>query len=363
MDELDIARAAINEADKEIAEQFERRMRAVRLVAEYKRERGLPIYDAEREEAVIKQNSALIKDKEKEPYYVDLIGNLMRISRNYQSAIISGVSVAYSGVEGAFTSIAAKKLFPDGRRVPCRDFAEAYGAVVSGDCECAVLPIENSFAGEVGAVIDLIFTGPLYINDVFDLTVRQNLIGVPGTTEQTVRTVVSHPQALSQCAEYIDARGYETREYSNTARAAEYVAEQKDVTLAAIGTAEAAELYGLNVVSRNINTSVDNTTRFAVLSRTENKSGADDNSFMLVFSVKNQAGSLAEAINVIGKYGYNMTSLHSRPMRDLPWQYYFHVECEGRIRSAGGAVMLSELSAICDKLKLVGSYKGGKISV
>ncbi len=363
MNELEKARIEINDADREIARQFERRMHAAAVIAEYKKQRGLPVYDAAREEEVIKRNTALIEDKELCGYYADFLTHTMKVSRGYQSALISGVRVAYSGVEGAFASIAAKKLFPDGNRIPCKDFAEAYNAVVSGDCECAVIPIENSFAGEVGAVVDLIFTGPLYINDVFDLTVRQNLIGLPGATEQTVKTVVSHPQALSQCAEYIKKRGYETVEYSNTARAAEYVSKQNDRTLAAIGTVEAAELYGLDVISRSINTGLDNTTRFAVFSRRENGASRADNSFIMVFTVKNQAGSLAEAVNVIGKYGYNMTSLHSRPMKNLPWQYYFYVECEGNVRCERGERMMAELLPLCDKLKLAGSYKEGKISV
>ena len=363
MNELEKARITINEADREIARQFERRMGAVKLVAEYKRERGLPVLDAAREEEVVKRNTELLEDKSVAEYYTDFMQNTMRVSRAYQSALISGVKVAYSGVEGAFASIAAKKLFPDGRRLPCRDFTEAYNAVVSGDCELAVLPIENSFAGEVGAVIDLIFTGTLYINDVYDLTVRQNLLGAPGATEKTVKTVISHPQALMQCADYIKARGYETREYSNTARAAEYVAGQNDKTLAAIGTVEAAEIYGLDVISRSINTGLDNTTRFAVFSRKESDAGRNDNSFIIVFSVKNQAGSLAEAINVIGKHGYNMTSLHSRPMKNLPWQYYFYVECEGSVRCKQGEQMMADLAPLCDKLKLAGSYREGIVSV
>lgn len=363
MNKLDEARKTINETDKEMAALFERRMEAVKLVAEYKKERGLPIYDAEREDAVIKNNAALIENRALCGYYVDFLSHVMKVSRDYQSALISGVRVAYSGVEGAFASIAAKKLFPDGNRVACKDFSEAYNAVVSGDCECAVIPIENSFAGEVGAVVDLIFTGPLYINDVFDLTVRQNLLGTPGATEQTIKTVVSHPQALSQCAEFIKKQGYETLEYSNTARAAEYVSKLNDVSVAAIGTVEAAEIYGLKVISRSINTGVDNTTRFAVFSRKENDAGRGDNSFIMVFTVKNQAGSLAEAINIIGKHGYNMTSLHSRPMKNLPWQYYFYVECEGNVRCVTGEQMMAELKPLCDKLKLAGSYKEGKISV
>lgn len=363
MNELDRLRAEINETDAEMAALFERRMNAARDVAAYKKERGLPVYDAEREAKVIERNLGLIRDPDLRGYYADFITHTMKVSRDYQNSIISGVRVAYSGVEGAFASIAAKKLFPEGRFLPCRDFEAAYGAVVSGDCETAVLPIENSCAGEVGAVIDLIFNGPLYINDTYELTVRQNLIGVPGATEETVKKVVSHPQALSQCAEYIRARGYETEAYSNTAAAAKYVSEKADPSLAAIGTVEAAELYGLSVISRSINTGRDNTTRFAVLSRNKNDAEHTGDRFFLVFTVSNRAGALAEAINIIGKYGYNMSALHSRPVKNLPWQYYFYIEGEGDVMSGNGTAMMKELTHVCGMLRLIGSYKGGKCSV
>jgi chorismate mutase/prephenate dehydratase len=359
MNELDRQRAVINETDKEMARLFEIRMKAAAKIAGYKKERGLPVYDAEREAAIVAKNTENVSDPSLRGYYADFITHTMKVSRDYQTSLISGVSVAYSGVEGAFASIAARALFPQGRFFPQRDFEAAYKAVVDGDCEIAVLPVENSFAGEVGTVIDLIFSGPLYMNDTYELTVRQNLIGVPGATEDTVRKVISHPQALSQCAEYIRARGYETEEFSNTALAAKHVAALADPTVAAVGTVEAAQIYGLSVISRSINTGRDNTTRFAVLSRRENDGEHTGNKFFLVFSVKNQAGALAEAINIIGKHGYNMSALHSRPRKDLPWKYYFYIEGEGDVNSDEGRAMMDELSAVCSRLRLVGSYRGG----
>ena len=363
MNELDRARSIINETDREMAELFERRMGAAAAVAAYKKERGLPVYDAEREAEVIRRNTGYIKDASLTGYYSDFITHTMKISRDYQTALISGISVAYSGIEGAFASVAAGRLFPGGALKPCPDFAEAYRAASDGECDAVVLPIENSFAGEVGTVIDLIFNGRLYINDVYALTVRQNLIGSRGADENTIKKVVSHPQALSQCADFIRAHGYETEEYSNTALAVRYVSTLNDPTVGAIGTEEAAELYGMSVICRSINTGLDNTTRFAVLSRRKNDAEHSGDRFFLVFSVKNQAGALAEAINIIGGHGYNMSALHSRPMRGLPWQYYFYIEGEGDIMSPDGRAMMEELSSICDKLRLVGSYKGGRGSV
>lgn len=360
MNELDRARAEINETDEKMAELFERRMKAVSEVARYKKERGIPIYDAEREAEVVRRGAERVKNRELAGYYSDFIRYTMKISRDYQASLISGITVAYSGIRGAFASVAAKKLFPDGNFMPCGDFAAAYRAVAEGECEAAVLPIENSFAGEVGTVIDLIFNGPLYINDIYALTVRQNLIGQPGADEHTVKKVISHPQALAQCADFIRAHGYETEEYSNTALAVKYAASLKDPAVGAIGTEEAAELYGMSVICRSINTGLDNTTRFAVLSRKKNDAEHEGDRFFLVFSVKNQAGALAEAINIIGGHGYNMSALHSRPMKDLPWQYYFYIEGEGDVMSAEGGKMIDELSAVCSKLRLVGAYKGGR---
>ncbi len=357
MDELEKARKEINEADREIAALFVKRMRAAKDVAAYKKARGLPILDKIREDSLIARNSALVEDDEIRDYYVNFLSYAMQLSRSYQHKLIEGAKIAYSGVAGAFASAAAEKLFPDGEHIPYSDFTAAYNAVVEGECDSAVLPIENSFAGEVGQVMDLIFSGTLYINNVIDLSVTHNLVALKGSVIEDIEEVISHPQALSQCAEYLRRQGFRQTPYSNTALAAKHIAELGDKSVAAIASEEAAELYGLKVLSHSINDSNMNTTRFATFSRVESKRyGRPDDNFILVFTVKNEAGSLAEAINIIGRYGYNMRNLHSRPMKGLMWRYYFYVEGEGDIRTANGAEMMSELSKICDRLKLVGSF-------
>ena len=357
MNELDAAREIISETDRRIAALFETRMEAVKAIAAWKKERGLPVYDPAREDDLIRRNSAYIADPLLREYYIRFQRGVMAVSRSYQTRLNEGARIAYSGVPGAFAEEAVRALFPDGEAVPCPDFESAYRAVTEGECDSAVLPLENSFAGEVGAVCDLLLGGPLFINRTFDLSVTQNLLALPGVTEDEIRTVVSHPQALAQCAPFLKARGYETLEYGNTAQAAQYAAEKGDRTLAAIGTEEAARLYGLTVLARRINESGRNTTRFAVLSPVENDGpGREDDIFFMVFSVKNQAGSLADAVGIIGRHGYNMRSLHSRPLKTLLWNYYFYVECEGNVRSENGRAMMRELSSVCDRLKVVGSY-------
>ena len=355
------AREIINEVDHEMAALFCRRMEAARLVAEHKKEYGLPILDTAREEQVIRKNSEYLEDQPEEvkACYVNFLRETMAVSRHYQSRLMEGMKVAYSGTEGAFAYIAAGKIFPTAQKIGYGNFQAAYDSVVKGECDVAVLPMENSSAGEVGQVADLLFSGPLYVNDTFDLAVVHDLLILPGAKIEDVKTVVSHPQALSQCTPYIRAHGWTEREYVNTALAAEYVAKKGDKSLAAIASADAAEIYGLEVAAGRINETANNTTRFAVISSVRNKapeSRSTDMSFILMFTVKNEAGSLAKAIDIIGLHDFNMKSLRSRPMKELLWQYYFYVEAEGNIDSREGRDMIRELSAFCHQLKIIGSY-------
>jgi chorismate mutase/prephenate dehydratase len=283
----------------------------------------------------------------------------MKISKSYQYKLLEGVKVAYSGTEVAFAHIASKKLFPSSIAVAFSNFSDAYKSVESGECDVAVLPLENSSNGEVGQVTDLLFSGTLFINKIFDLAVSHDLLVCPDASWDTIKKVISHPQALGQCSEFINKHGFETEDYSNTALAAKYVAESNDKTIAAIASEQTASLFGLKVLERNINASRTNTTRFAVLTRSENpefkkKSGIYS---VLLFTVPDEAGALAKAIDIIGLYGYNMRTLRSRPMKELMWQYYFYVEIEGDLNSDNGRDMINMLSRFCDKIKPVGSYE------
>lgn len=349
------ARSIINEVDSKMAELFIKRMRASEMVYEYKKEFGLPILDEKREEQVIEKNSALIEDEVLKGYYIDYLKNMMSISRAYQTRMQSGLKVAYSGVEGAFAHIAAGRIFPESNRVSYSDFKAAYNSVVNGECDIAVLPIENSYAGEVGQTLDLIFSGTLHINGIYELEIHQNLLGIQGATVEDIVKVTSHPQALSQCHDYIKMRGFKTEEANNTALAAKAVAKANDKSFGAIASVETAELYGLKIIEPNINKSGENTTRFAVLSKVKANSPTLS-STVLMLTVKHEAGSLANAISIIAKYGYNMTALRSRPMKKHSWQYYFYIEIDGSVNTKNGEKMIKELSKVCDELKVAGAF-------
>ena len=357
MSDLDKARQAINDTDREIVRLFEQRMDAVRQVAEYKKEHGIPVVDTAREEHIVRKNAALVENEDYRSYYVSFLRSAMELSKNYQHRLLDGMRVAYSGVEGAFANIVAERIFPDAKAIPHSDFADAYGAVADGDCDCALLPVENSHNGDVGKVLDLAFFGNLYVTGVYEAEIVQNLLVVPGTRLEDVKTVISHPQALGQCAAYIKHYGFNTVEAVNTAVAVQQVAEIGRKDIAAIGSVEAGEKFGLTKLEGHINESGQNTTRFAVFSRARRAPSPKDTRFILLFTVNNTAGSLGRAVSVIGEHGFNLRALKSRPTKELVWDYYFYAEGEGDLTGENGKAMLRELKECCSNVKILGSYE------
>lgn len=347
----------IENADRRIAELFEERMRAVRDEEIYRAAHGLPASDSSRDEGLLESLSALITDDSVRAYYMNFMRSLLGISDRYRHRLAKGMRIAYSGVEGAYANIAARKIFPDGKAVGFPGFNAAYDAVVTGECDCAVLPIENSYAGDVGQVIDLMYSGALHVSGMYSLRVSHSLLCVPGASADDIRKVISHPQALMQCDSYIRRFGFETVQASSTSDAAKTVAENADIHTAAIASRENAEIYGLEVIDHDINESSVNSTRFAVFSPSEDTSArGKDNRFILIFTVSNVAGALAKAISVIGSYGFSMSSLRSRPRKEAAWEYYFFAEIEGDETGDAGRAMIAELSRFCDTVKTVGHY-------
>ena len=172
-----------------------------------------------------------------------------------------------------------------------------------------------------------------------------------------VKEVISHPQALGQCAAYIRRHGFKPTEAVNTAVAAKLVADSGRHDIAAIGSSEAAKKFGLKKLEAHINTSGNNTTRFAVFSKAAKAPSKADNQFIMLFTVPNEAGLLGQAIAVIGKYGFNLRALKSRPTKELIWSYYFYAEGEGNINSENGRAMLKELRNKCSSVRVVGSFE------
>lgn len=360
MNEYDLkfqnARKTIADIDKEIAVLFEKRMKAAEDVAEYKKLNGLPIEDLVREAQLIESNSQIVSNDEIRSYYINFQKNIMKLSKDYQRKLNDGMRVAFSGVKGAFAELAVKRIFPDASPIPYGDFKAAYKAVEKGECEIAVLPIENSYEGDVARVMDLTYFGSLFINGVYDMAVEQHLFGTQDADSKSIKKVISHPQALGQCAEFIEQKGYETEEAVNTAVAAQLVAQKNDSSLGVICSIESGNEYGLKLIDRKINKNSQNTTRFAVFSRVPRDNSADQNNFIVLFTVRDEAGSLGKAISVFGECGYNLKALKSRPSKDVIWNYYFFLEGEGHLTAESEKVMVEKLSQVCTNVRLVGKY-------
>lgn len=356
MDEnaLSKARREIDEVDAEMAALFCRRMDAVRAVAAYKAANGLPVLDEAREAAVVEKNTARLPDSRYEPYYRDFIRHTMGVSRAFQRAELGADTVAYQGVEGAFSHIALNRLFSHVREMPYSTWAEVFDAVEHGDAAYGVLPFENSQAGDVSEVLDLCYAHEnLFVRDMYDLPVSQNLLGVPGARLSDVKKVMSHPQALQQSAKFLQSLGLETQAFPNTAAAAQAVARQGDKSIAAIASYETAALYGLSVLAQNVNTSERNTTRFIVISKTRNTGG---NRFSLLFTVEHRAGRLARVMEAVGARGFNLVCIKSRPMPHVPWEYYFYAEVEGDLSAQRSQELLGALSDVCRTVRVLGVY-------
>ena len=359
MKDLNETRKKINEIDSAMAKLFVDRMNLCKDVAEFKKENSMPIFDSNREDAVLENNLRLIDDEGIKSYYVSFIKNVMKISREYQRSLLTGLKIAYSGIEGAYGYIASSRMYPNCELVSCSNFSKAFKSVEEGECDRAVLPIENSFAGDVGEVMDLIFSGSLYVNRIYDLEIEHNLITLPNTDFSDIKVIISHPQALAQCSRFIEEHGFKTIEEVNTAFAAKRLKDLGDKTMAVIASSETASAYNLKIQKEKINNSELNTTRFASFSRilsNYQNIGESKKNFIMVFTVKNVAGALAKCLDIIGAHGFNMRNLRSRPMKNLMWTYYFFCEIEGDLNSEEAKNMFVALNTFCDRLKIVGNY-------
>ena len=354
MDALEQARRRIDAVDTQLAALFEQRMAAVLEVARYKQAHGLPIFDAAREAVVLEKSAARIQDPALRPYYRDHVQNLMDVAKQYEAEVLGQNRAAYQGVEGAFAHIALRALFPHAQAVSYPTWEDVFNAVERGDAAHGVVPFENSHAGDVSAVLDLCYNHPgLWVVDVYDLPISQNLLVLPGVQIGEIRQVYSHQQAIAQSETFLKQFRLPASPMPNTAMAAQFVAQTGDRSKAAIASRETAELYGLEVLVPDINTDGDNTTRFIVLSRQRPTAG---NRFSLLFTVDNKPGKLAEVIQIIGASGFNMESIKSRPMPHVPFEYYFYVELVGDPARDESAALLRQLDRICRTVRLLGVY-------
>ena len=323
-------------------------------VAEYKRAHGLPVYDAARETAVLEKAAARIQDPALRPYYKDHVQNLMDVAKQYEAVVLGQNRAAYQGVEGAFAHIALRALFPHAEAVSYPTWDEVFDAVERGDAARGVVPFENSHAGDVSAVLDLCYNHPaLWVVDVYDLPISQNLLVLPGTKLDQIKSVYSHQQAIAQSETFFKAVRPARHRHGQHRHGRKVRGRKRRLLQSSHCKRGDGGTVRLEVLVPSINTDGDNTTRFIVLSREKPTGG---NRFSLLFTVDNKPGKLGEVIQIIGASGFNMESIKSRPMPHVPFEYYFYVELVGDPTADETAALLRELDRTCRTVRLLGVY-------
>ena len=376
--ELTKIRERLDKLDSEIVKLYVERMKLSEEVAKSKKESGSNVYDRSREDLKLKTVAGQIDEKEYRQGAVELFGQLMSSSRKLQykrlSETLTGslpfepvkglnkkARVVYQGAEGSYSEAAARAFFNESTELFHLDtFRNAMLALDEGSAEYAVLPIENSTAGIVSEIYDLLSEFEHYIVGEQMVKIEHCLLGITGTTEASIKRIYSHAQSLMQSEHYLrEHPEWELIPIKNNAFAARKVAEDMDISEAAIAGAHAAEVYGLNILKRGINQSDTNTTRFIVVSNrkifTEN---ADKVS--LCFELPDEQGSLYGILSNFIHNGLNMKKIESRPIEGRNWEYRFFVDFEGNLADPAVKNALCGIREEARNLRILGNYLGDK---
>lgn len=370
-------RKEIDEIDSKLVLLLTKRMDLSSKVAEIKKRTNTPVLNQKREDEIIQSVSQNAGDYGQ--YIASLYRTLMDVSRELQHNQLSGGiepcglaknirnampaasaefsgTLACQGVPGSFSSHAAKLLYPNALLVFYKDFEEVFIAVESGSAEYGIVPVENSIAGAVTENYDSLMKYRLYITSGISMSVTQNLLGLPGAALVDIKTVYSHEKALGQSQAFIKEHGLKAVPYVNTAAAAKFVADTGDISIGAIGSKEAADLYGLSVICKGIQSDQDNRTRFAVISKTL-QINKNSNKFSLAFSLPHVTGSLYRVLGRLATHGLNLTKIESRALESGKFNYLFYLDLTGDAQDQDTLALLSELSDELPDFAFLGSYR------
>ena len=368
-------RERIDEIDRDIVRLYEERMSVCEEIARYKIENGMKVFDRVREQEKLARIKSLTHSDFNARGAQELFEQLMSISRKYQYRMLSeagvggnlpfiavddlqteSVRVVFQGAEGAYSHIATRKAFGENARafhVPT--FRDAMSAIDEGSAEYAVLPMENSTAGIVNEIFDLLTEYEHYIVGEIDIPIEHCLLGVKGAAMEQIRTVYSHPQSLMQSGKFLADHDWRQISMPNNAFAAQKVAKEEDPSQAAIASELAAQIYGLEILQKRINDEGDNTTRFIIVTN-QKIFRKDAGKIRICFELPHESGSLYHILSHFIYNDLNMTKIESRPVEGRTWEYRFFLEFEGNF--ADGAVR-NALRGIRDEarnLKVLGNY-------
>lgn len=369
---LEDIRTQIDEIDKQLVELLKARMNCSLSVAKEKREQNLPIHHPDREQAII--DKVMLEGGEFGSYISSVYREIMGVSKEAQQAeltplgelagrivgakdgIRENVAVACQGIEGAFGSLATHHLHKTGNVKYYCSFEEVFKAVENDEAVYGVVPVENSNAGSVTEVYDLILKYRFYIVSAAELAVNENLLGIPGTDVNDIKKVYSHPQALAQSDEFIKKNGIEPVPYSNTALAAKFVSELGDKSVGAVGSTLAADLYGLDVIASNIQTIKNNSTRFITISK-QLIIPQEANKVSVVFSVPHTVGALNRVLNRFCVNGLNLTKIESRAAKNGQFDYLFYLDFAGNLNDRKTIALISSLADELPDFTFLGNYR------
>lgn len=374
--DLQECRRQLDEIDQKIVELFETRMKICGEVAEDKIKTGKAVYDGERERQKLDAVSQMAHSEFNGKAVRELFTQMMTISRRYQYQLLAkhgktadlgfekvaklrreGVRVVYQGVEGSYGNAATLQYF--GRDVDAyhvMTWEEAMQEVRDGRADYAVLPIENSTAGAVVDTYDMLIKYQNYIVAEVFLPVSHALLAKPDAEFADIKTVLSHPQALMQCSNFLnEQREWRQISVQNTAVAAKKVLEDGDKTQAAVASEIAGEIYGLKVLKPAIQNNLSNTTRFVVLSR-QPIYQEDAAKVTICFELPHRSGTL---YNMLGNFifnGVNMRMIESRPIPGRNWEYRFFIDIEGNLEDASIRNALTGISQEAQNMRILGNY-------
>lgn len=366
--ELSEIRKEIDKLDQDIQQLFERRMILCRDVAAYKKAHNMQVFQADREKAIlerVEQNASDGLGTASRTFFA----NMMSISSQLQQKMLTeteespelaepdmknAVRVGCQGTIGANSETAAQNFFP-GREIRFYPtFDQLFEAVESGELEYGVLPIYNSTSGTVTQTVDLMGKYQFFITAMNQVEVAHCLAALPGTKLSDISLVYSHPQALSQCSDYLDGHDLPRRDYSNTATAAQLVAEAGDKSIAAICSEECARKNHLTILASRISNVIPNYTQFICI--TKNMQVAKDASLISVMlTLSNEPGSLSRILNKFFLYGLDMTKIESRPIQNGSFDVVFHIDFKGNLRDRSIAAFLNDLCKSSQEFKLLGN--------
>ena len=374
---LDELRFEIDKVDHELVDLFSRRMNIAADIAAYKKENHLPVLDASRERSKLNELAAL-SGPEMEEYVSSLYSLIFELSRGYQNKLLGTTSqlpatietairqtpnlfppkalVACQGVEGAYSQQACEKLFRMPNVMYFKTFEAVFSAVEKGLCQYAVIPLENSTAGSVNMVYDLMMRHNFRIVRSTRLKIDHSLMAKSGTRLEQLREIFSHEQAISQCSEFLKSLdGVKLTCCENTAAAAKLVAESDRDDVAALCSRNCAALYDLTSLREAVQNQANNYTRFICISRNlEIYPGADRTSLMMV--LPHRPGSLYKVLSRFYALGINLNKLESRPIPERDFEFMFYFDLDTSVYSPQFIQLMGELGSICESFNYLGSY-------